>query len=257
MAKIKSKEKSKSKEKFFYQTNEIDYKNSEEVEVSEEIEENDVEDYSVKGIERNEKREYNPEVGKISKRKIGFQIIKIRKEKLYEYEIINFTNNNKLYQSLKNISKIFPWFETITKEKLAGLASDKRTGGFLVIDKNYGDAYSLLLPDGNFIPISSLKTPQGRKNPEFESYKNFREFIYNNIKYINALEIGFTDAENIEEIIEDILNEIYHKKYPLLSEDDISNKVEKDFYKILEYAKKSKRVEKTLKEYISILGEVK
>ncbi|WGS65164.1 hypothetical protein [Marinitoga aeolica] len=240
-----------TKKKRSYYSNEIYMNNSEETDELENIEE-DSEDYSEKELKKLEKT-LNPETEKISKRKIGFQIIKVKNENgYYYYELLNLTNGINLYNNLKEITKLFPWFEKLTKEKFYAIASDKRTGGIVEFDKNYGYDYSMLLPNGDIVPLSSMKKEKGRyENPEFKKYREFRRFIKNNIEYINQLKKGdVKNEENLDDLnifVGAFLVAIEEKKKYYNDDyvEKIYNKIMEDDDKLIE----SNLVEMVLEEY--------
>ncbi|KAF2956652.1 hypothetical protein [Marinitoga sp. 38H-ov] len=198
-----SKIKTTSKYKTYF--NNFQFKYTEEEDIISDIDENNEDDYSQREISKNERNLVNPETERISKRKIGFQIIKVKERDKYSYELINLTNNIKLYNNLKNIINFFPWFETLTKEKFYALASDNRSGGILTLDKNYRFNYSIQLPNGDIVPLSTMVKEKGKyENPFFSKYRKFRKFINENINYINQLKKGDVKKEAIKE--EDDLN---------------------------------------------------
>ncbi|KAF2961316.1 hypothetical protein [Fervidobacterium sp. 2310opik-2] len=247
-------EKSKKKEKFLSHTQNIEFTKSEEEDFQETTFEEETEDTSERGLKNLENIEFNPEVDIISKRKIGFQIVKVKDGDIYEYELINFTNNNRAYEELKKILKTFPWFENIKKERLYALASDKRTAkSNIIISKELTFNYSIKLPNGDVMPISSLKPPKGRfENIDLEINREFRvNFIYENHHYINSLKKGSLGKfENIEEFIGEFLIAIAN----FSGKSD--NWTREKFREIKEYFDKSSIVRDTLQEYMKFFQEV-
>ncbi|MBM7559255.1 hypothetical protein [Marinitoga litoralis] len=240
----------KPKRKKSYYSDEIYMNNSEENDEIENIEE-DSEDYSEKELKKLENT-LNPETEKISKKKIGFQIVKVKNENIYYYELLNLTNVINVYNDLKEITKLFPWFEKLNKEKLYAIASDKRTGGILEIDKNYSYDFSILLPNGDIVPLSTLKKEKGKyENPEFSKYREFRRFIKNNIEYINQLKKeDIKNEENSNDLnvfVGEFLVAIEEKKKYYNDDyvENMYNKIMEDEDKLIE----SNLVEMVLEEY--------
>lgn len=238
----------------------IIFNNSEEEDIVEEYDEFDDEDYSITE-ERKIEKSINPETERISKRKVGFQIIKVKENSYYKYELINFSNKENLYNDLKKIVKFFPWFEKLTKQKFFALASDKRTGGLLEINKNYSFDYSILLPNGEIVPISSLKREKGKyENPYFSNYRKFRKIIYENIDYINKLKREDVEKDENDEGLDVFVGAFLvavESKKPYYDE----SYVEKTFEKIIrsdDALINSELVKGVLKEYMGFFwGEGK
>ncbi|MEJ5258339.1 MAG: hypothetical protein WHS64_08835 [Fervidobacterium sp.] len=104
------------------------------------------------------------------------------------YKLLFSGDSEEKVKGLVNLFASFFPFEELSKEKLLYVLEDERQGEYkFSIDRSLNDK-SVLLPNGEIVPIVLLKRKKGRiENQEDKDYREFRGLIFDEFEILEEL----------------------------------------------------------------------